>query len=319
VRALYASGVNIAVTYPDTRRTLEALRSLDVFAVAAHTMNPTAAMADFILPKTTALEEEEISFHASGACVTYTAPAASRVGEVRTDIEIASGLLDRLRRRGAVSAELLPWRSQAEMNAYLLAECSLPLDELRRDGFVPVPQEHGRFREGSFRTPSGKVELYSETLARLGLDPLPAYLPVEARGPESRAEYPLILQTGFREKTYHHSRFREQPWARKVSPDPLVYVHPETAGSHGLEEGDWILLETPAGRERCRLKVSVTEDTMPDILTTGMGWWEPGSAAAHLGALDINVNAVLGYRGRKDPMSGSVDTRGVPCRFTRAS
>ena len=59
VRALYASGVNIAATYPDTARTIEALKSLDLYVVAAHTMTPTAAWADLVLPKTTTLEEEE--------------------------------------------------------------------------------------------------------------------------------------------------------------------------------------------------------------------------------------------------------------------
>ncbi len=53
VRALYASGVNILVTYPDTRRTIAALRSLDFVAVAAHAMTPTAEHADIVLPKTT--------------------------------------------------------------------------------------------------------------------------------------------------------------------------------------------------------------------------------------------------------------------------
>jgi len=56
VRGMYVSGVNIAVMYPDTRRTLEALRSLDFLCVSAHTMTPTAAVADLVLPKTTTLE-----------------------------------------------------------------------------------------------------------------------------------------------------------------------------------------------------------------------------------------------------------------------
>ena len=45
---------------PHTRRTIEALRSLDFVAVAAHAMNPTAEHADLVLPKTTTLEEEEV-------------------------------------------------------------------------------------------------------------------------------------------------------------------------------------------------------------------------------------------------------------------
>ena len=46
-----------------------------------------------------------------------------------------------------------------------------------------------------------------------------------------------------------------------------------------------------------------------------MGWWSPGATAPHFGALDVNVNAALSYRGAKDPVSGSVDTRGVACRL----
>ena len=72
VRALYASGVNILVTYPNTRRTIEAIRSLDFFAVAAHAMTPTAEFADIVLPKTTTLEEEDVSFMPSGPTILFT-------------------------------------------------------------------------------------------------------------------------------------------------------------------------------------------------------------------------------------------------------
>ena len=58
---MYVSGVNIVVTYPDTPKTLEALQSLDFLVVATHMMNPTAEYADLVLPKTTGLEDEEVS------------------------------------------------------------------------------------------------------------------------------------------------------------------------------------------------------------------------------------------------------------------
>ena len=54
-------------------------------------MNPTAALADIVLPKTTTLEEEDISINGHGPCVTWTATLAARVGEARPDVEIASG------------------------------------------------------------------------------------------------------------------------------------------------------------------------------------------------------------------------------------
>jgi anaerobic selenocysteine-containing dehydrogenase len=62
VRAMHVSGVNIAVTYPDTQKVMAALKSLDFLSVASHMMTPTSELADIVLPKTTGLEEEEVSW-----------------------------------------------------------------------------------------------------------------------------------------------------------------------------------------------------------------------------------------------------------------
>src|SRR4029077_18753035 len=85
VRAVYASGVNIAVTYPDTARTIEALKSLDLYVVAAHTMTPPAAWADLVLPKTTTREEEESNLYQTSPCVTFTGATSRRDGDVMSE------------------------------------------------------------------------------------------------------------------------------------------------------------------------------------------------------------------------------------------
>ncbi len=317
VRAMYVSGVNIAVTYPNSQRTIEALRSLDFVAVAAHSMNPTAALADIVLPKTTTLEEEDISINAHGPCVTWTAALSTRAGEVRPDIEIAAGLLARMAARGAADPKLMPWRTQREFNEFLMKDTNLDLEALAKDGYASFEYAQGDFANQVFKTPSGKVELWSQRMADAGLDPLPDYVPTGASG-ENNPAYPFTLQTGLREKTYHHSRFREQAWARKVSPDPLLKIHPDTADSLGIADGDWVKVETPRGEGACRLKASVSDATTPGIVVTGMGWWLPEAPGPDFGALDININAALSYAGPYDPASGSADTRGVPCRILRA-
>ena len=92
VRAMYISGVNIAVTYPDSARTIEALQSLDFLAVASQTMTPTAGYADIVLPKTTTLEEEEVQLQPGAPCVSYTRALVVPRGEARCDLDIALGL-----------------------------------------------------------------------------------------------------------------------------------------------------------------------------------------------------------------------------------
>jgi anaerobic selenocysteine-containing dehydrogenase len=168
----------------------------------------------------------------------------------------------------------------------------------------------------SFGTRTGKVELYSPVLEELGLDPLPSYQPpARSRPPAAEADaFPLILVTGDREKSYHHSRFRDQPWALKVSPDPQLTMHPETARALGLNDGAWVHLEVARGKGACRLRVRLSDDTPREVVNTGMGWWLPGDPAPEHGALDVNINAALSYDGPYDPASGSSDIRGLPCR-----
>ena len=210
----------------------------------------------------------------------------------------------------------MPWRSREEFNRFLIGASGISMEALRRDGFARFPYELGDFENQVFATPTGKVELHSTQLEKLGLDPLPDYVaPLDRQAaPGVREAYPLLLQTGIREKTYHHSRFREQAWARKVSPDPKVHVHPDTAAAHGLRDGDWVAVEAAGGSGAVRLRAAVSDRTQPGVLTTGVGWWLPERPGPEFGALDVNVNAALSYTGRMDPVTGSVDTGAIPCR-----
>ena len=317
VRALYASGANILLTYPDVERTVEAIKSLDLFVVASQYMTPTAAWADFILPKTTTLEEEEVSIHQAGPCVTYTNPASIRQSDVRPDIEIAIGLIRRMERQGGITRNFIPWPDQAAFVEYCLAGSDIDPVALRQTGFSSFPFLQGDLSSQKIATPSGKFELYAQRMVEAGADPLPAHIPPchEREPAPVRSDYPLTLQTGLRERTYHHSRFREQAWARKVSPDPIVYVHPETAAQYGVSEGDWLTVATPRSNGTCRLRARISANTLPGVLTTGMGWWLPEAPAPFFGARDVNISAAMSYSGPFDEASGSADTGALACRI----
>jgi anaerobic selenocysteine-containing dehydrogenase len=312
VRALYVTGVNIVVTYPDTQKTLAALKSLDFLAVATHMMTPTAEFADIILPKTTGLEDEEISLETSGPCLSVIQKVVAPRGEARGDFEIARDLVRRLAARGINDANrFIPWETKRAFNEFLLGDGPVTMAELLERGHAVFDYTLGDFQTNGFKTATGKIELYSERLAGLGLDPLPDYTPPRPL----HDGYPLVLLTGAREKTYHHSRFRDQSWARKISPEPWIQIHPDTASGYGLSNDDWIRVETPGGQGSCRLRAKITDDTPPGIVRTGMGWWYPERDAPLHGALEVNINAALSYDGPWDPVTGSADTRGLPCRI----
>ena len=168
-----------------------------------------------------------------------------------------------------------------------------------------------------FTTPTGKIELYStdhgERRPRSAAG-LRCRRRTSRPRPTSRASYPLVLVTGDREKSYHHSRFRDQAWAVKVSPDPRLTMHPDTARALGLDDGAWVRLEVARGKGACRLRLKLSDATPAGVVNTGMGWWLPSAPAPDHGALDVNINAALPYDGPWDPVSGSSDVRGLLCR-----
>ncbi|MEM7405674.1 MAG: molybdopterin-dependent oxidoreductase [Pseudomonadota bacterium] len=321
VRAMYVSGVNIAVTYPDPARTVEAMKALDFCVVAAHEINPTAAWADLVLPKTTTLEEEDIHVQPRAHCVSLTQPAHAPRGEARDDFAIARGLLDRLSKRVPVDDKLFPWRTKRDFNTTLLGDSGISLDLLREQGFVTYDNAPGDFASRPFKSPSGKVELYSARLDALGLDPLPSFVAprVSRLSDEDRRAFPLVLLTGERDKNYHHSRFRDQAWLRRQIPHPVFRLHPETAQRLGFENGDWIGVRTPLTSGEARGEVVITERVQADVISTGMGWWLPEADGPDFANSLVNINAVLTYSGPFDPATGSVDSRGLPCRAERSA
>ena len=86
---------------------------------------------------------------------------------------------------------------------------------------------------------------------KLGYDPLSYFKePGESRysTPELTKEYPLILTTGCRQPFYFLSQYRNIPWLKGFQQYPIAQINPETAKNLGIEDGDWMWIESPRGR-----------------------------------------------------------------------
>lgn len=316
VRALYVSGVNIVCTYPGMQNTIAALKSLDLLVVATDHITPTAEFADFILPKTNQLEEEDVGTDAGGPCISVVQRVFAPLGEVRTDVEIAIGLRDKLRARGLIQFDVMPWNNHRELIDFQLAGTGLKFDELCKKGFHEYPFVYEEYRSKGFKTPSKKIELSSERLKDAGHDALPDYHAPSYAQPE--AGFDLILITGIRSMAFHHSRFRNHAWARKIQSAPELRIHPETAERSEIRNDDWVWVETPRGAGRALLKAKLTDEVPLNVVATGMGWWYPERAGADRGALIFNIDAAVSYGPPWDPISGSPEARNNACRITRA-
>jgi anaerobic selenocysteine-containing dehydrogenase len=129
----------------------------------------------------------------------------------------------------------------------------------------------------------------------------------------------LILSTGRRSPVYFHSEHRNIPWLRQIHPHPLVEIHPETARSLGITDGEWVWVENWLGR--CRFKVKVTMVVPEWMVMAEHGWWFPEKEGAEPTLFDVwksNVNQLIpmGYQG-KDGLGAPI--KHLLCKVYRVS
>jgi anaerobic selenocysteine-containing dehydrogenase len=312
-------GGNPVMAHADSLRGRDALRSLDFFVQTDLFMTPTAELADIVLPVTSPFESQalKIGFEYSQeaqSLVQLRKPLVAPRGEARSDLQIVFDLAVRLGLgehfwHGDIDAA---FRHQLEPSGITLEELRARPEGVR----VPLSTHHRKYAETGFRTPSGKVELYSATFAEHGQDPLPAF--EEPTSPRSRPDlaerYPLVLSCA-KSLFFCETQHRQVAALRKSAPDPQVELHPSTAEARGIGAGDWVCVDTPHGSIRARAKLTASLD--PGVVFAQHGWWQaceelglPGYAP--YGPDSANLNLVL-QQTPSDPVSGSSPMRAWVC------
>jgi len=315
IRALYITGMNPLVTYPGATKMYEGLQQLDFLAVASHSMTPTVELADVVLPKKHWYEKEEVVLDIYGHCLTLTRKIFEPPGEAKEDLEICYSICDKAVQRGYIERNPILWKNLDELNAWRLEMTGHTMEEVRDKGYIRFEVFYKEYEtRGKFFMPTGKVELYSTILAKHGYDPLPYHkLPPahEATSPEIVKRFPLLFGTA-RNKVYQHSRFRDTVWSRRARPYPRLEIHPDTASSRGIADGQWVWIETHHGR--IRMMAEVAPNIHPRFVNGEMGWWYPEKISPGHGAFDSNPNVIITYDSPDEPVMGVPPLKGVPCQ-----
>ena len=274
VRALYVYNCNPAAVAPNQGKVLTGLRRDDLFVVVHELFaTDTVDYADIVLPATSQLEHVDIHGSYGHLDVMYNPPAIAPLGQCRSNNDVFRALAQRLE----FEPELFP-DDETLIRQVLDGGPSLrgiTLERLKQEGSVrlDVPECYAPFAHGSFPTPSGKCELYSERMQANGLDPLPTYIPPREdpqTRPDLAARYPLQLLSPPRAQ-FLNSTFANSPRHRAAAGDPTIELSGEDARIRGLSVGQWAEVYNDRGRFRAR--VALTESVRPGVaVATGIYW-----------------------------------------------
>ena len=306
MRGAYVHVSNPVLAWSDSRETHQALSQLDFLAVTETFMTPTAALADVVFPAATQLEFDDLGHF--GLAHGFVLPRAQAVDPPGSCLPPAA-IINKLGR--ALGQKDLWWDDYRDMLTDILAPAGLTFDQLTDQGILRGSERYYKYKDKGFKTPTGKVEL-SLSRAPRGIAPTPSFSEPFAR---TSAEFPLIL-TGHKSRNYFCSDHRMLDSLRRREPDPLVEVHPETAGAAGIADGDGTWVETVSGRITARAKV--TDAVRPGVISLVYGWWFPEKGAENMASWSESAsNALTSSQTLNQPL-GTPNLRGLPARLTKA-
>jgi anaerobic selenocysteine-containing dehydrogenase len=276
VRALVVYNSNPAAVAPDRNTVLRGLAREDLFTVVLeHFQTDTADWADIVLPATTQLEHWDIHFAYGHHYVTLNQPSIAPLGEAKPNSEIFRALATRMGLDATLFADddLGLIRQALNTNAEKLRGVSL--DTLIERGWVRlnVPSPYLPFAEGKFLTPSGKCEFYSERMAEMGLDPLPAFTaPYEfpENVPALAARYPLTLISSPAHQ-FLNTTFVNVDALRRAAREPECVLHPQDAEQRAIPAGARVVIRNDRGAFTAVARVE--ESIRQGVVWAPSIWW----------------------------------------------
>ncbi len=319
ITAVMTWGSNPLLWAPNVKKLYEALKSpnLELSVVQEYWMTPTAQLADYVLPAASWLERPMCSTQEDFTDVVWGGervipPLGERKDDYTffRDLALATGQ----------SKTDWPWETLEDVIAYRLKPLGITYEDFVHTGYILGQRKYKKYEEEGFATASGKLELYSTVLEKLGADPLPYYEePPESHisTPDIAKDYPLVLNTGGRFMPMFHSEHRQFGIGmREKHPDPLVTIHPETAGKLGIKNGDWVWIETRRGCIKQR--ASFDAGILPDVVNCEASWWFPeqsGEDPCLFGVFQSNANVLTPESAEFcDPLTGGWASRALLCR-----
>jgi len=252
---------------------------------------PMARFADIVLPATMTLERDDIGAAATDPRLVAMRKVAPPIGEARDDFEIFADLARRL----GVEQAFTEGRDSRQWLVHLYETTRAALagrgldapdfDQFWRRGELALPSQPDdggilrAFRDDPethrLPTPSGKIEIFSQTIADFGYDDCPghpAWLP-STELPSQR--HPLTLIAN-QPATRLHSQldFGSYSQSKKIGGREVVRLNPADARRRGIANGDIVRLFNDRGA--CLAAAMLSEQVMEGVIHLPTGaWYDP--------------------------------------------
>jgi biotin/methionine sulfoxide reductase len=297
IRIVWWAGGNPFHHHQDLPRLQRAWARAETIVVQEPWWTAVARHADIVLPATTTLERNDIASSSRDRFVRAMHQAIPPIADARNDMDMLADVAEELGYRERFTEQRNEeawlrhlydrWRRVCATQGFEAPD----YDTFWQEGHVEVPpiepgEEYTQFadfaanpEEHPLDTPSGKVEIFSETIASFGYDDCPGHpvwiAPREWLGAEKAAEHPLHLLS-FQPATRLHGQLDpgRVAAADKIKGREPVLMHPEDAAARGLKDSD--VARVFNARGACLAGVRLNAGLLRGVVSMATGaWYDP--------------------------------------------
>jgi len=264
IASMYVYNSNPAVVAPESNKVREGLAREDLFTVVHDLfLTETAKYADIVLPATSAFENTDLYHSYWHHYVQIQQPVVPPYGESKSNNEVfrllAAGMGYEEEAFKDDDAAMIRQAVDFPGNAAyapITYETLVDKQYVRADVKPLFP--------GKVPTPSGKIELYSKTMERRGLPPMPTYVPLAEDG-----DYPFCFIPA-PNHNFLNSTFSNNEKHARMEKTPKLHMNASDAEALGIADGDEVRIYNDRGE--AWLNAAVGDDVMPGVVVS-QGLW----------------------------------------------
>jgi biotin/methionine sulfoxide reductase len=310
IRLVYWAGGNPFHHHQDLNRLREAWKKPETIIVNEQVWTATARQADIVFPCTTTLERNDIGGSSYDHWFSPMRQAVEPFAQSRSDFDIFRNIAEKLgfdhqftagrgemdwvehlyettRSNAAQKGISMPpfaefWEGQQFTVEDRVEEMQFPLEKFRMD-----PDRY------PLQTPSGKIEIFSETIEGFDYDDCGGhplwYDKAEFLGSARSRKFPLHLVSN-QPGTRLHSQMDHGVTSRKakIKGREVLRMHPEDARRRGIGEADVVRVYNDRGA--CLAAVRFTDTIRTGVVELPTGAWYEPLDPADPNSLEIHGN-----------------------------
>ncbi len=265
---------------PDSKKVRQALQNLEFKVVVEQFMTDTALEADLVLPAKNMFEQSDVISSYWNPYIQLKQKVVKPAGEVKPETEIYYLLAQKLGFPMEEIQKNIPEPTDEAIDHWLSNELKpfqISLEMLKEGPILAPGIQEIAFNDYVFKTPSGKIELWSNQSRTLwNVSELPSY---EAVDDSICSTYPFQLMTP-NTKNRIHSQFGNLEVIKMIDPKPYATISVIDAIKKGVKNGDIIQIFNQQGKWNIEARTDASMRSGVVVLFNG--YWHQEGACSNL-------------------------------------